>query len=499
MSGFLDARTIPAGASIETDIAIIGGGPAGISLALALAATPIRVVLLESGGMNFDRKTQDLYAGPKSGYPYLKLDASRLRYLGGSSNHWGGWCRPLSEIDFETRDWMPHSGWPFPRKEIEPYFKRAQSLVEAGPLVYDHGAKWLKAYGAPLALGEGGVYTSWFQFSKTRDSVLPTYFGHRYGDDLKRIAHLSVYTHANVTGLQLTPDAAKLDRLDVATLSGNKFTIKPKIVVLATGAMENARLLLASNDVATAGIGNGNDLVGRFFADHAIPRDCATMVVFNGQFASYYITNTTERGAILRAAFSPTETYQREKKLVASLTTVENEVKLDELGQAAVATTASAFGIDASNAKAFSMGCGLELTPNPERRVLLTDERDALGMPRLSLRMRASDGDFLQYRETMKELGRQLLAARIGMIRLNQKTHGDWLSVMDWGNHHMGTTRMSADPKLGVVDANSQIHGVGNLYVAGSSVFPTYGASNPTMNLVALTLRLATHLRKVFA
>ena len=120
-------------------------------------------------------------------------------------------------------------------------------------------------------------------------------------------------------------------------------------------------------------------------------------------------------------------------------------------------------------------------------------------MPRLKLQMRVADSNFAHYRDTMKELGRQLLAARTGMIRLNQKTHADWLSVMDWGNHHMGTTRMSADPKQGVVDANSQVHGVGNLFVAGSSVFPTYGASNPTMNLVALTLRLAAHLRKHFA
>jgi len=499
LRAFIDARTVPAGTTIDTDLAIIGGGPTGISLALALAPYPIRVVLLESGGMNFDARTQDLYGGPKSGYPYLKLEASRLRYLGGSTNHWGGWCRPLSEIDFEERDWMPHSGWPFSRKEIEPYFKRAQSLVEAGPYVYDRATKWTKSFGPELKLGDGGVYTSWFQFSKTRDSVLPTHFGHRYAEDLKRIAHLSTYTHANVTGMRLTPDAAKLDHLDVATLSGNTFTIRPRITVLAAGAMENARLLLASNDVAKAGVGNGNDMVGRFFADHAIPRDCATMVLFDGKLAPFYQGNATVHGAILRATLSPTEKYQRKKKLVASLTTIENEVKLDELGQAAVATTASALGIDASAAKAFSVGCGLELTPNPERRVLLTDERDALGMPRLSLKMRASDGDFMQYRQTMKELGRQLLAASTGMIRLNQKTHGDWLSVMDWGNHHMGTTRMSTDPKSGVVDANSQVHNVGNLYIAGSSVFPTYGASNPTMNLVALTLRLATHLRKIFA
>ncbi len=499
MSAFIDARTVAAGSIIETDLAIIGGGPAGISLALALAGSPIKMVLLESGAMNFDGRTQALYAGAESGFPYLKLEGSRLRYLGGSTNHWGGWCRPLNGIDFEARDWLPHSGWPFGRAEIEPYFKRAQSLVEAGPLVYDRGSDWTKEIGAPLDLGDGGVYTSWFQFSKTRTSFLPTHFGRRYADDLRRIAHLSPYVHANVTGLRLAPDATSLDHLDVATLTGNTFTVKPRITVLATGAMENARLLLASNDVAPRGVGNADDLVGRFFADHPIPRDSATLVVFDGRLASFYPNNTTIRGAILRATFSPSEDYQRRHSVLGSLTTVENEVTLDELGRAAVATAAGALGVDGSSAKAFSMGCGIELAPDPDRRLTLGSERDALGMPRLRLAMHVADSNFAHYRETMKELGRQLLAARLGMVRLNQKTHADWLSVMDWGNHHMGTTRMSADPRKGVVDANSQVHGVGNLFVAGSSVFPTYGASNPTLNLVALTLRLAAHLRKVFA
>lgn len=500
MSAFIDARTVPAGTTIDTDVVIVGGGAAGISLALALAPTPLRVVMLESGAFGFDAKTQDLYAGSESGYPYLKLEASRLRYLGGSTNHWGGWCRPLSEIDFETRDWMPHSGWPFARKEIAPYFKRAQSLVEAGPYLYDDkGGDWTRSLGTPLKLAEGGVYTSWFQFSRTRDSVLPTHFGQRYGEDLKRIARLTPYVHANVTALRLAPDAASLERIDVATLSGKSFSVKPKYAVIAAGAIENARLLLASNDVAAHGIGNGNDVVGRFFADHAIPRDTATLVLFDGQLAPFYTNNAILNGAILRATFSPTEDYQRSHAMPGSLTTVEDEIKLDELGQAAVATTANALGVDASAAKAFSMGCGLELVPDPNRRLTLSGERDALAMPRLHLNMSVAESNFAHYRETMKELGRQLLAARIGMVRLNQQTHEDWLHVMDWGNHHMGTTRMSADPKQGVVDADCKVHGIANLYVAGSSVFPTYGASNPTMNLVALTLRLATHLRKHFA
>jgi choline dehydrogenase-like flavoprotein len=499
LNAFIDARAIPAGDTLETDIAIVGGGPAGISLALALAPSKARVTLLESGGMNFDAKTQDLYAGSEDGYPYLRLDASRLRYLGGSTNHWGGWCRPLSAIDFEARDWMAHSGWPIARKDLEPYFARAQSLVEAGPFVYDDGEAWTRTLGAPLSLGAGGVYTSWFQFSKMRGSVLPTHFGERYAADLKRIARLSVLTHANVTGLKLAHDAGSLERLEVATLSGRRFSVAPKVAVLAAGAIETARLMLASNDVAAAGVGNGADMVGRFFADHAIPRDCATLVVFDGRLAPFYPDNVAVGGAILRATFSPTEAYQRARKLPASLTTVENAVTLDALGRAAVATTAGALGVEAGGAKAFSLGCGLELSPDPDRRLSLSRERDALGMPRLKLDMRVSDDDFENYRQTLKELGRQLLAARAGMIRLDRKTPAEWRSVMDWGNHHMGTTRMSDDPRKGVVDRDSRVHGVGNLYVAGSSVFPTYGASNPTMNLVALTLRLAAHLGKQFS
>jgi choline dehydrogenase-like flavoprotein len=156
-------------------------------------------------------------------------------------------------------------------------------------------------------------------------------------------------------------------------------------------------------------------------------------------------------------------------------------------------------GVDASGAKAWSLGCGMELAPDPERRLTLADDKDALGLPRLKLAMRVADSDIAHYRQTLTELGRQLLAAKIGMLRINYHTRAQWLAAMDWGNHHLGTTRMSDNPKQGVVDADGKVHGVGNLYVAGSSVFPTYGSSNPTMNLIALTLRLGDHLKKAMA
>ncbi|HKU65236.1 MAG TPA: GMC family oxidoreductase [Rhizomicrobium sp.] len=501
MTGFIDARTLDTATVLEPDLAIIGGGPAGISLALALADTKLNILLLESGGMNFDPNVQKMYAGAQNGVRYTALDAGRLRLLGGSTNHWGGWCRPLDAIDFERRDGMPHSGWPFPKTALDAYYPRAQKLVEAGPWLYDKAGASVAALGAPLKLGGGGLYTSWFQFSKTRDGQLPTYFGHRYKEDLKRAPRVTPMLHANVTGIRLTKDAQRVDHLDVATLNaqggaGKRFTVKPRVTVLACGGMENVRLLLASNDVAANGIGNQNDLVGRFFADNPIPRDVATLVSFAGPLAPYYGNNlAVGKGPVLQATFAPTDAFRQARKMTASLTTVEQPVDLDETGKAAVITTAIALGVDASNAKAYSLGCGLELLPDPNRRLTLTGEKDALGLPRLKLNMRMAEADFSLYHDTLKELGRQLLSSGTGMVKINRRE--SWSENMDWGNHHLGTTRMHDDPKQGVVDANSQVHGLGNLYVAGSSVFPTYSASNPTLNLIALALRLADHLKKV--
>jgi choline dehydrogenase-like flavoprotein len=502
----IDARTIPAASVLEPDLAIIGGGPAGISLALSLASTKLKVLLLESGGMNFDPTIQKMYSGAETGVRYAPLDAGRLRQLGGGTNHWGGYCRPMDEIDFEARDWVPHSGWPFSRKALEPYYPRAQALVEAGPWIYDQKGDARNAgEGSVLPLSGDGLYTSWFQFSQMRGDILPTQFGNRYRDDLKRAPNIKLLLHANVTAIRLAAGAKQVERLDVATLNsqggaGKHFIVKPRFTVLACGGIENARLLLVSNDVMKTGVGNQNDLVGRFFADNPIPRDVATVVSFAGPLAPFYGANQTlADGTIMRATFATTAAFCRKAKVGGSLSTIEPPVELEETGKAAVITTALALGVDASNAKTYSLGCGMELMPDPDRRLTLTGEKDALGLPRLKLDMRIADEDFERFRRTLTELGRQLLASKAGMLRINCSSREDWLKNMDWGHHHLGTTRMSNDPKQGVVDADLLVHGVSNLYIAGSGVFPSYSASNPTLNLIALTLRLGDHLKKVIA
>ncbi|MGH2359600.1 MAG: hypothetical protein ACRDGM_03545, partial [bacterium] len=132
----IDARTIPHGKVIHTDLCIVGAGAAGITLARDFIGQRFRVCLLESGGLEFDEDTQSLYDGEIVGLPYTALKAARVRYFGGTTSHWGGWCRPLDEIDFETRDWVPHSGWPFSKSHLDPYYERAQSIFQLGRFRY---------------------------------------------------------------------------------------------------------------------------------------------------------------------------------------------------------------------------------------------------------------------------------------------------------------------------------------------------------------------------
>src|SRR5262249_8374216 len=150
----------------------------------------------------------------------------------------------------------------------------------------------------------------------------------------------------------------------------------------------------ASNGVMKSGIGNQNDLVGRFFADHPIPRDTATLVLFSGTIPAFYQSADEAHGATFRKTFSPTEAFKQKNMVLGSLTTVENAVTPDETGRAMVQASADALGIDSRNAKAFSLGCGLEMAPDPNRRLTLTSDRDALGLPRLKLAMTIADSDF---------------------------------------------------------------------------------------------------------
>jgi choline dehydrogenase-like flavoprotein len=509
---FIDARKLPEPTTVEADLAIVGGGPAGITLACALAGSRISVCLIEAGGLEPDAQTQTLYEGENAGIEY-PLSGSRLRYFGGSSNHWGGYCRPLDPIDFEARDWVPFSGWPFGIDELVPYYPPASARVEVAPAHFDDLAYWQEKTGEHLLeLASGRMQTRFVHFSP------PTHFGERYRAELTQGGNVRVLLYANVVNIASTEAGRTVTHLDVRTLSGLSHTVKARSYVLATGGLENARLLLLSNKVVAAGLGNQHDLVGRFFMEHPHLTRFGEIVVADIQrLPRIYRERLAPAGSVVNAAFDPSPEFLRERRLLNAtfMMAVAGEYgpgarPSDDPQRGAAHTdmlrAASRFLSDGDNADKspepgagavwLGIGCACEQVPNPASRVSLSTERDALEQPKIRLNWRLTAQDRHSVIEHMRSLALEFGALDIGRMMLKVEDDGRWPELVVGGNHHMGTTRMSDDPRRGVVDRNARVHGTDNLYVAGSSVFPTSGAANPTLTIVAMTLRLADHLRK---
>ena len=262
---FVDTRELQEAQVLERGICVIGGGAAGITLALELDKRGIDVCLLESGGLDPDEDTLDLYRGENAGLPYSFAEGCRSRFLGGSSNCWGGWCRPLDEWDFDRRDWVPHSGWPFGKSELVPHLERAHQLLKLGPRNFDPEF-WVAAIGRDdvrrIPLASTRIVDTISQFSP------PVRFGLDYKPALKESRHAEVLLYANAVDIETDPAGRTVTRIQVKTLSGRTIWVRARTFVLATGGIENARLLLASNKVQRSGLGNNNDLVGRYFMDH---------------------------------------------------------------------------------------------------------------------------------------------------------------------------------------------------------------------------------------
>jgi len=509
---FIDARTLADRTTVEVDLAIIGGGPAGITLAREFARSRINVCVIESGGLELDPEVQALYEGESSGIDY-PLALTRQRLFGGSSNHWGGYCRPLDPIDFEVRDWVPHSGWPFGRDELEPYYEPASTIVEVAPGRYDDGEYWRRATGEEiLELTTRRMRTQFVHFSP------PTHFGKRYRSEIDAAPNVRVLLNANVVNIAAAEEGRAVTHLAIKTLNGLSHTVKARYYVLATGGLENARLLLLSNDVVTAGLGNQHDLVGRFFMEHPHMAGFAEIVVADlGKLPPIYRQRVLADGRRAGAAFNPSESFLRERKLlnatfmagVAGEYGAEPAPEWNRERAAAhrdMLLAAQRFLVDGPNGPKpeepayagvwLGLGGSCEQVPNPDSRVTLSSERDRLGLPKIKLDWRLTEQDRRSLLQHINSLALEFGALGIGRMLLNVEDDGRWPEQVNGGSHHMGTTRMHDDPQRGVVDRNNKVHGMDNLYVAGSSVFPTSGVSNPTLTLVAMTLRLANHLKE---
>src|SRR6476646_7251933 len=259
----IDARKLPSNTLIEGDICIIGAGAAGISLAMEWLNTPYKVILLEGGGFEYDDRVQDLYAGKTTGQRYYPLKSARLHYFGGTTNHWAGFCSTFDPIDFKKRDWVPHSGWPITREDLDPFYARAQKILDLGPYEYSE-AYWQKTDAAltPLVTDESIVWNKMWQFSP------PTRMGTKYKNAIVNAKNIHLYTYANVTDIAANEPVSAITEVTVKNYAGKQHTVRAKQFVLCCCSIQNARVLLSANRQAQKGLGNDNDLVGRFFMEH---------------------------------------------------------------------------------------------------------------------------------------------------------------------------------------------------------------------------------------
>lgn len=516
-----DARTLPNGSLIEGDLCIVGAGAAGISMALEWVGAGKKVLLLEGGGFEHDPKMQDLYRGEIVGHPYYPLQAARLHYFGGTTGHWAGMCSPFDPIDFETRPWVPHSGWPVTRADLDPFYARAQKVLELTPFYdYDVGS-WRKRQPqlVPFALDRKVLDTKMWQMSP------PTRFGRKYRDAIVGARDVHLYTNANVCEIEANDGVSAVTGLRVRTLEGKEHRVRARRYVLACCSLQNARLLLASNRRAAAGLGNAHDVVGRYFMEHLeIPSGQLALLGTPMPSTAVYIMDWEKATARVQGELQPTAAEQRRQRMLNATVSLgpaspgqeakstfqlfTTEVvdafrRIDEGDKSAGAvlerTLGKEFAPPEPGNRLFNLQTRQEQAPNPLSRVTLGSERDALGMPRVRFDWQLTELDHRSFRSFYEVMARELGRTGIGRARVKSwVTAADrkWPTTLSGGWHHMGTTRMHRDAKQGVVDANCRVHGLGNLYVAGASVFPTAGCANPTFTLVALTLRLSDHLKR---
>jgi choline dehydrogenase-like flavoprotein len=524
----IDGRSIADGERIETDLCIVGCGPVGITLARELASPGLRITILESGGPRRKRAADRLGAGESVGYPYPGLDQTRARAIGGSSLHWEfgpdgeRWtARPLDPLDFEIRPGIPDSGWPISLASLDGYLRRAQQACRLGPYAY-RPDDWPDDPSEPYALPNDQVVTNLVQLGyETFEEDL---------DELEASSLIRVIHDATVLRFATGDDPMRIRRAEVAIGDGRQATVAARRFVIAAGGIENARLLLLSNrSDGTAGLGNEHDLVGRFFMERLTAR--AGVVLPNGPellahgdlYRSHVLRNTRIQGVLSLAPDLVRReglnnamfwVHERPRSMTArgvgSVMSLYRIARRRPLGWADVPGHIRRIARDLPDVTrtvarqalrrpdgppdVLQLGVQAEHAPNRDSRVTLGTRLDTFGLPVARLDWRPTDADWSSIGRSVELLDSAFRQARLG--RIIDQIGRDNPPPMYMGNsHHMGTTRMDPDPSRGVVDTTGRVHSTSNLFVAGSSVFPTSGFANPTLTIVAMAIRLADDLR----
>lgn len=523
---FVNGQQLESGTALEYDICIIGGGPAGITIARELKSSGLSVCLLESGGRDFDLTNQELYEADLQNPVFPDTMMSRLRFFGGSTNHWEGACHPFSTSDFEYRPWVPDSGWPFSKRDLDPYYERAQTYCELSSYNY-HAQDWAKKVDIPLLKLDPSKMRSEVQHHST-----PTLFGWVYEDDFEQDVSVDVYLYSNVTRINAVGTGERIESVDVKVVRGPSFSVSAGLFVLATGGIENARILLASNNVHSDGIGNSHDVVGRYFMEHPVIEGAELYLTgtFDSRFYDFFVSDDryysgflslSEELASQRQLANVKMTMVEQSRYylsrgISSFHQVKDDIangdapdnlwghignifsEIDMVGEAIYRKVFNRKFFDHANDKVgYLFDVMIEQTPDRENRVKLSGDRDVLGMPKPSIEWSLSSRDYENFWQCLGVLAEEVGRLGIGRLRLKREDKRLLTDLLSFGHHHMGTTRAGTNPRNSVVDENFKVHDLANLFVAGSSCFPTGGHVPPTLTIVATSIRLSEHLKSI--
>ena len=477
------------------DVAICGAGVAGITLARKLSQH-FSVALCEAGGLQFSAESQEQYRGQISGAEYFPLDVTRLRFFGGASNHWTGWCRPLDAHDFEPKGHNLSSGWPIKKADLDPHVEETRDILDLSDDVLD-------SCPADEQHDLDGFERIQFSWSP------PTRFNKKYREEINQSSRISCYLNANVIDLQLAENSQRITRMDVSDYADRIFSVRAQIYIVAAGGLENARLLLNCDKQRTNGIGNEYDLVGRFFSEH-MHYIVGRFIFEDGQKELFSKPKRSRYSCFYGPRYELLQTEQILNFGLRIRIYQENrdsgfKHKLREILCYAdwpqnIVNRFRDRDVDCSVFGDGEIKFAAEQGLNKQSRVILNDEVDRFGLRRITLHWQRSAVDKRTLQRGAIRFAEEFARKNIGRLQiadwlLSEDTEFPGLSAEETGgHHHMCTTRMASRPQDGVVNSDQNVFGTGNLYVTGSSVFSTGGQANPTFTIVQLALRLADHL-----
>ncbi|KYG81030.1 choline dehydrogenase-like flavoprotein [Roseivirga ehrenbergii] len=451
------------------DVCICGAGPAGITLARKLAEKGRQVALMEGGDRSLSSDSQQLYRGDSLGTPY-PVAASRLRYFGGTSNHWGGETRPLDERDFQPLAYHPYNEWPIAKQDLDVYTAEVSKILDLDQPDLKDDVFDNKASNLPLM-------TPAYRYSKP-----VTRFGIKYGEEISESPNIHLHLNANLVDISLNNDHDEVSefvfRYDPESQA---FAIKARYFVLSCGGLENPRALLLANKQMSNGIGNRHDMVGRHFCEHI---------------------ETTIGSAVMKESHESTgfnictDVLMRSKKCLSFLVEF-SATGSDENSSFLQRLYDSIFGASEPELQS-EISLIIQQACNPESRVTLTDKKDEFGLKRLALNWRQTALDHHTIRTAAIEVANTLARHDIGRMKVAPFILDRSVEIpIGFMNHHMCTTRMSKDERTGVVDQDCKVFGLDNFFIAGSSVFASAGVSNPTYTIIQLALRLGGHMNEL--